>query len=285
MEIKKMNDSNINKNNCLACGCEIDLYFSSVNKKNGKRYYNKKLKKYCSCKCSRSCQIINKDPNKPIVKRVFRIIKCIICNKDTTGQKYCKSCADKTIKEKGIERSRIRNKNISIVMKLIRNILIHMSGGCCRMCGNKTKNSLAFHHINPKDKLFSLDVSTIKRKSIELILEESYKCMLLCHNCHSDLHQAERDKNVSDGYKYYKNKYITRKLKYIEEKGGKCSSCDRIFHINNIQSASFHHNRDKIFDLCSDALIRRSDTELDKEVKKCTLLCRNCHMELHHSIE
>lgn len=68
--------------------------------------------------------------------------------------------------------------------------LIKELGGKCSICGyNKNLAALAFHHI--KDKSFTLDSRTISRHSMKIIRDEVAKCILVCHNCHSEIHHPE----------------------------------------------------------------------------------------------
>lgn len=62
--------------------------------------------------------------------------------------------------------------------------------GCC-ICGyNSCDKALEFHHVIPENKLFNLKQSRLGF-STEKILEEFYKCMLLCSNCHRELETEE----------------------------------------------------------------------------------------------
>ena len=58
--------------------------------------------------------------------------------------------------------------------------------GCCICSYNKCQSSLHFHHVNPEDKEFGLITSTMSYK-LERIMEEFYKCTLLCANCHGEI--------------------------------------------------------------------------------------------------
>lgn len=58
----------------------------------------------------------------------------------------------------------------------------------CQICGyNKYFGALAFHHINELNKDFTLS-GTKLTYSIKRIVEEASKCVLVCHNCHSEIH-------------------------------------------------------------------------------------------------
>lgn len=72
--------------------------------------------------------------------------------------------------------------------------LIDLFGGKCEKCGyDKNISAFDFHHINPYEKNFEVKVANLKSKSDEEILEEAMKCMLLCSNCHRELHSPSTD--------------------------------------------------------------------------------------------
>jgi len=57
-------------------------------------------------------------------------------------------------------------------------------GGKCSMCGyNKCIDALDFHHINPLNKK-----KLSKHPTYEKLKEEVKKCVLLCSNCHREVH-------------------------------------------------------------------------------------------------
>jgi|APFre7841882793_1041355.scaffolds.fasta_scaffold29243_1 hypothetical protein len=62
-------------------------------------------------------------------------------------------------------------------------------GNECWVCGyNKTKKNLCFHHVDPSKKSFGLDMRSIQKTNWENVLEEMKKCILVCHNCHGEIH-------------------------------------------------------------------------------------------------
>ena len=317
----ELNMGNQEKTNCLMCNKEIDLYKSSVNRKNGKIYLDrKKINKYCSLECAgksrridsfaecpqchsefkllykdqkvfcsqscsgkfnqsckkvRSWEYVDKTKPKKTPKRKGRL--CEKCGANTKKNKFCDLCKH----EKELNRAKTRYQTRKRAIHIMKSVLIHLSGGCCCSCGYKgNQSSLVFHHRDPKEKLFTLDVSTIMKKDIEAVLQEHSKCDLMCHNCHADLHNEERNVKISKKYAYRRRKYIDRKLKYINECGGICKNCNRVFIESNIQSASFHHTRDKEFELNCNAFISKSREEIRHEGEKCVLLCLNCHLSI-----
>ena len=66
--------------------------------------------------------------------------------------------------------------------------LIKYKGGQCEICGyNKCQNALEFHHLNPSEKDFSI-ASNSSYKNMEILKREVDKCILVCANCHREIH-------------------------------------------------------------------------------------------------
>lgn len=62
-----------------------------------------------------------------------------------------------------------------------------MKGEKCSICGyNKCLRALEFHHPNPKEKEFQI---TQNVKDFEKLKEEAEKCILVCSNCHAEIHE------------------------------------------------------------------------------------------------
>ena len=67
--------------------------------------------------------------------------------------------------------------------------LVEYEGGCCCKCGyNKCVAALEFHHLDPNEKDFSLTGSTI---ALQRQKDEADKCILVCSNCHREIHNGE----------------------------------------------------------------------------------------------
>ena len=65
----------------------------------------------------------------------------------------------------------------------------------CAICGyDKCDAALEFHHTNPEDKKFGVTLRSFSRTA-KSIKEEINKCILLCSNCHKEIHNKERIKN------------------------------------------------------------------------------------------
>ncbi len=63
-------------------------------------------------------------------------------------------------------------------------------GGKCEICGyNKCSRALVFHHLDPKTKKFGVSDKGLTR-SWEKTKAEIEKCILLCSNCHMEIHDG-----------------------------------------------------------------------------------------------
>lgn len=60
---------------------------------------------------------------------------------------------------------------------------------------------MEFHHIDETNKSFSIS-ETAFSKSLDELKKEVDKCMLVCANCHRELH-AEKEKEKLDNYAEY----------------------------------------------------------------------------------
>ena len=91
----------------------------------------------------------------------------------TNGSYRCLKCASEAVSK--------RRKNIKIE-------LIKIFGGKCIQCGyNKCVGALHFHHKDFSKKKFELSARGITR-AFKKTLEEAKKCILICSNCHAEIH-------------------------------------------------------------------------------------------------
>lgn len=129
----------------------------------------------------------------------------------TNGSYKCREC-----RKDGVLDIRRRNK--------IR--LVEYKGGKCEICGyDKCIDALELHHLNPNEKEFGIAGDT---RSLEKLKKEADKCILLCANCHRELHAKEREEirlkkekeKLERSKLYFEVKHINRKQnkKLVEEK-------------------------------------------------------------------
>lgn len=67
----------------------------------------------------------------------------------------------------------------------------------CAICGyDKCNDSLHFHHTCSETKSFNLNGGAMGLSDKRIVVE-FYKCILLCANCHGEIHEKERVSKVS----------------------------------------------------------------------------------------
>jgi len=67
--------------------------------------------------------------------------------------------------------------------------IIEAMGGKCYVCGyNKCDEVLSLHHLNPSQKTLSLSAIRANPRSWERIVNELKKCIMVCMNCHAEIH-------------------------------------------------------------------------------------------------
>lgn len=115
--------------------------------------------------------------------------------------------------------------------------LVFIHGGKCAICGyNKYIGALQFHHINPKEKKFG--ISTGNCRAFEEDVNESKKCILVCSNCHNEIHgglvkQELKTSFNQELYEIKKQEKITKKFycqrcgKEISYGATYCSACHK----------------------------------------------------------
>jgi predicted nucleic acid-binding Zn ribbon protein len=73
--------------------------------------------------------------------------------------------------------------------KATKDKIVQLMGGECKLCGyKKCSQALELHHYNPTEKDFSFGAIRANPKSWLKILKELEKCILLCSNCHKEVH-------------------------------------------------------------------------------------------------
>lgn len=106
----------------------------------------------------------------------------------STVIKYCDNKSGEPLTEEEKKR-----KNVEYVQRRrhkIKEMAIEYKGGCCQCCGySKSKRALEFHHLDPTEKDFNISHKGHSR-SWERVKKELDKCILLCSNCHAEIHDG-----------------------------------------------------------------------------------------------
>lgn len=140
---------------------------------------------------------------------------------------------------------------------------IKVLGGKCIKCGQTHPLTLEFHH--EKEKEYDVSRLIIHGKRWSVIQKEIKQCVLVCRNCHAELHSSPYGRNYIDKKRILGNNLNCSKCGYVGE---------------NLASIDFHHEYDKSFHI-SDIWNRKSKVSaetIEKELQKCTVLCKNCHV-------
>ena len=95
----------------------------------------------------------------------------------------------KQIAQKAIERRRKINKKAVTDFRQRQKLrAVAYKGGKCIICGyDRCPAALVFHHTDPSTKGFGISKGGTTR-SWDRVKEELQKCVLLCSNCHLEVH-------------------------------------------------------------------------------------------------
>ena len=69
-------------------------------------------------------------------------------------------------------------------------IVTAFGGKCCICNYTKCFDALELHHLNPAEKEFSFGGVRANPKSWNIVVEELRKCIMLCSNCHKEIHNG-----------------------------------------------------------------------------------------------
>lgn len=103
--------------------------------------------------------------------------------------------------------------------------IVEAMGGKCVICNyNKSTSALSLHHLDPKKKELSFGSIRANPKCWGKIVKELRKCILVCNNCHSEIHEGitkipENPTRFNEDFEEY------RKLKY--ETVHPCPVCNK----------------------------------------------------------
>lgn len=121
---------------------------------------------------------------------------CKHCGKPLKG-KAMYYCSEKCKQKYWSSEAKLQN-NSSIIHprtlsgRLKRYKVILYKGGKCEKCGyNKNSAALSFHHLDINNKRFEIENRNCSAYNLETLYKEADKCILLCANCHMELHNPD----------------------------------------------------------------------------------------------
>ena len=143
--------------------------------------------------CSRVCGNIYRGRNKELRKQ----------HEIKTGKRICSRCKiEYDLSEftssgaRSIYCRKCWNKYTVDQFNKQKKKFVDMLGGKCSRCGySRYIGALEFHHKNPIEKEFNIRCKSRPEKELEV---EISKCILLCPNCHREVHEELRDYNLLD---------------------------------------------------------------------------------------
>lgn len=178
--------SNMNDRKCPICGKSLEGY-----------HYN-------AIYCSRECKKENekaKIREKNLQKRLAGKIcpKCgnkFIPKQYGTTRRYCFDC---------VPDNYWNNQSDASIRNIIKKWALEYKGNKCSICGyERCSDALEFHHLDDNEKDFNISDRKLKQ-DWPAIKAELDKCILVCANCHRELHSIRyKDTNIDQLIEYIK---------------------------------------------------------------------------------
>ena len=110
--------------------------------------------------------------------------------------KECKNHGETVFVLRNDNRYRCRKCSMDSVIKRrkkIKKMSVEYKGGKCEICGyDKCFRALEFHHTDPDKKDFQISGKSVSWDRIKIELD---KCVLVCSNCHSEIHSDLDESN------------------------------------------------------------------------------------------
>jgi predicted nucleic acid binding AN1-type Zn finger protein len=95
--------------------------------------------------------------------------------------------------------------HIAYKRRILKGEAISYKGGCCVICGyNRCVEAMEFHHTDEQTKSFSIST---RMTSFKAIKDELDKTVLLCANCHREVHAGYHPGYIDYGENYYGDEY------------------------------------------------------------------------------
>ena len=123
---------------------------------------------------------------------------CNKCGENFNHHRRRKSCL-KCVPERNTYTSKEEQKaarkkqivaNVQRRREKVKDMAIEYKGGSCQICGyDKCNRALEFHHLDPLEKDFGISSKGYTR-SWNAIKEELDKCIMVCANCHREIHDG-----------------------------------------------------------------------------------------------
>ncbi len=158
---------------CLNCAVAFDKRLSD-------------LKRSPNNFCSRSCNASYHNRLQP--KRLPQST-CRQCSRPcSTRRVFCRPECKEAYRLENPSELKTSYKNVRAWPHRTKERAVEYMGGKCLNCGYKRcLRALSFHHLDPQKKDFRISA---RCASWESIVHELKKCVLLCSNCHMEVHDG-----------------------------------------------------------------------------------------------
>lgn len=104
-------------------------------------------------------------------------------------------------------------------------LLVDYCGGKCQLCGyDKIQNALTFHHIDPNLKQYGISENGVCH-NIDKDITEVKKTILLCANCHAEVHAGLYSKKQLQNKQFFNEEVIKKYKQEKEKKVYYCKDC------------------------------------------------------------
>ena len=176
--------------NCLKCDKEFEpskglINYCSMKCRQGKNWTEEDNKKKSeACKRKLSEELIEE------IKQFYFDVK----NLQTTSKKFninpsiLKRYIDVPKRKKWDNVKEKNSYSVQLWRVRTKQKLVDYKGGKCICCDyNKYIGALEFHHIDPSKKDFAIGTGG-KTRALEALKKEVDKCVLVCANCHREIH-------------------------------------------------------------------------------------------------
>jgi len=103
--------------------------------------------------------------------------------------------------------------------------IIDAFGGKCGTCDyNKCNNALELHHLDPSEKEFSFGSIRANPKNWQDLVIELRKCVLLCSNCHREVHDNLRI--IPDSISRFNESFVDyKRIELIDKSKSMINNC------------------------------------------------------------
>ena len=168
----------------------------------------------------------------------------------------------------------------------------------CTHCGSKIPGTKyidgKLRHLHKRKRCLKCSPFGSNGPTMKRLLKKSHKTKV-CTRCKKCLKLSSFHVKIRHGGRYvdyhfvckkcwyekHKHQVKSKKIRAIELLGGKCMDCG--YH-RSLSALEFHHRNPKLKDITMYSILNHTWGRVLVEIKKCDLLCANCHRERHDKL-